>query len=453
MATYCTTLLIKENKMLSDAEILKLLELDKSATRYDKHKIGKENAGYEYAVSNANHEQVFVTSFEQFTVIVSHLLIQDYSGSIGLLQNRVAKNFPESEFFLFFSETVSMLSGFVYGIGNHIIRKKYVQDGRYVDVYDHEMDIGELLIEEKVIYNKPHEFINGYPIKNTSYMYGSSDFSIALSFIERQFNIKNIDNILHSLTFNKNILSELSIEYIDNVNAKLISSDVESETMNTLKPLMKELKLKKIDFKKDSQRRKSKGFYKKLNENNKIVIELSFFSVQGVNQVDVIISIEQNDEKSTNLLSNNVARCWFGTSFFKIDSRIIMSKIPHKDIAAIMSRQDLIFFINELNDEMPIIRNLIKDAENKKNEDFFDDELYFNQCLEVIKENSTLIKRLTSNERLNYCLQYHNLNNSQDIANKILKIIDFDCFDEKFKDIHNRTVNRAKEIIKKNLQR
>jgi len=452
MSIYSSTLIIKGTLNVSDAEFLKLLELDKSVTGYDRHKICTENNNYEEIITQlGSDDEVYVSSTDELTVIVSFALITDYSRSISLIKNRIEKLFPSSEYFLFFTETVSMLTGFVYGIGKEIIRKKYVQNGKYMHVYDHLMDVGELLEEEKNIFINQCDFVDGYPIKNKDYMNGVYDFNIGLAFIERQFGIKSDSYIFSSLNFNRNILSELSDEYIRSVNDKLESREIEPALLNLLKPLMKELKFKAIDFKEYSQTKKNKGFYKQFDLNTRVVLEVRCVSFHGANTAGIHLYIKKIN--TNDYIENTVSKNDFGIGIFSINSTFEMSKLHKNESISIGSRIDFNYFVEIVKDELLKIKSLISKCSINNLDQFFGDKEMFGKNILLLEEECRLRGHLIPNSIINMCLLYHSINKTQEIADSIMKIIDFKCTSELYEDRHNKAVGTAIEILKRNVNK
>lgn len=139
MATYASTLVIKHRSSKSDAEIIRSMALYKR----DQHNIGEENTSYQAALGN-DRNSIYVTSIRDFVIIVGHPLVSDF-----MYGNAINGLFPDAEYFLFFSNSTSMLNGFVWGKGDRVYRRKYVQDGKYVKSYDFGADVGDPLKQEE----------------------------------------------------------------------------------------------------------------------------------------------------------------------------------------------------------------------------------------------------------------------------------------------------------------
>lgn len=73
MALYSSTLIIKHKTEKTDAQLLKELKLFQRSN----HKIGKENTDYNSALSE-DSESIFVTSTEDFVIIIGIPLINDF---------------------------------------------------------------------------------------------------------------------------------------------------------------------------------------------------------------------------------------------------------------------------------------------------------------------------------------------------------------------------------------
>lgn len=452
MAIYSSTLIIKGNLNVSDSKLLKLLELDKPVTSYDRHKVGKENTTYDEIIANLsiNGDDVYVCSKDSFTIIVSFALIDDYSRSIGLIKNRVENLFPKCEYFFFFSETISMLNGFVWGIGRQILRKKYVQYAKYMEVYDHIMDLGELLPVESEFYPNKNDQVDGFPIKNNDYMSGANDFIIASTFIENHFQIKSLVEFLSELTFNKNVNSELSQEELDLINNRLQGSEIAPEILNAIKPLMKTLKFKKIDFKEDGQSKKSLGFYKLIGDERRIVVEVSSSSFYGANSASLNLYFKSNKDLYRDIVEKIFSRNAMGIKLFSIDFTFELCKLNNTVVASINNRKELRYLIDKVESELININAIIEKASIQNFEELFSDENYFKYSLKKLNELIEIRQFIYPNASLNYCLVYYCLNKNQIVADEIMQLIDFECKNDLVKSRHDKTSKMIKEVIMNN---
>ena len=453
MAIYSSTLLIKGNLNISDSELIKKLELEQSVKSNIKHQIGKENFSYNDVIFSldSNNNDVYVSSKDNFTIIVSWALIEEYSGSIGLIKNKIESLFPECEFFFFFSETISMLNGFVWGLGKQIIRKKYVQNGKFPKVYDQVMDLGNLLPQEKEIFTNETDFVNGFPIKNNDYMLGANDFNISTSFIEKEFKIESLDKFFSNLTFNKNVLSELSLDQLNSINNKLQASEIQPQILDIIKPFAKSLKFKKIDFKENGQRKKSIGFYKEINNEKRIVIEIISSSFYGTNGAFIDIHIEYyNNESYSNIKQYIYPNNPLGVRFYSINFMYELCKLNNVISASINNRNELNYLINKLKSELPNIQTKIENISALNFEEYFSNIDLFKNSLQKIEKLLEVRKHIYPNVDLTYCLFFHYLNNEKKFSDSILKLIDITCENQTIKGRHNRTLEHTKKVINKN---
>jgi hypothetical protein len=423
MAVYSSTLVIDKNLGVSDAVLLQKLELEKPVREYDKHRIGSSDATYHEALSGDSNS-VYVTTYNNFTIVVSFELINDFSATIGLLKNRLEALFPNNKIFLFFSETVSMLHGFVYMENGAIIRKKYVQDGKYVRVYDHEVDKGPFLNEELKYYGTlSHDNV----LNNKEYMYGSNDYNIGIEFLESHFFLEPVEPILDGLIFNKNINSELSKLYIDSVVNRLTKKNMEDEINGLLKPLMKQMRFKKIDFKAIKQNKKSKGFYKRVNSNDFITILVDIDSYWAVKwcHIEVYLSPCLLDERLANKTLQYSST--FGHKIFSVNSYDIIPFIK-EDGGGIFTWIEFNYYFEQLKQKVDILSNIVSSiTANNVSGLLTNGELYTN-CLNNIKATSQCRKALYPIADINYCLLHLATTNNQLLKDEFIKIIQSDYY-------------------------
>lgn len=454
MAIYSSTLIIKGNLNVSDADLLQLLELDKPESLVDAHVVGRENISYDEALASLSSrgDEVFVSSFGEFTVIVSFALISDYAATRGLLKKSVARLFPEQEYFLFFTESVSMLCGFIYGIGNQIIRKKYVQNSKYAKVYDHDMDIGALLPEEKEIFNNLVDYVDDYPIKSKSYMGGVHDFNIALSFLEREFKVVVGSPSFANLVLNKNIEKELPRAYIDRVLDRLEEREIEPLMFEVIKPLMKELKLKKIDFKEPSMYQKYKGYYRQFDINKRVVVRVSVSSFHSYMGVSMDCYVKFHDEHYNQFIEDAVFTNGLGIPFFSLSSSNELLKLRKNENVSLQRKSDLNYFASRVTEELSSIKSLInKLSVTNDVSTFFNDEDLFNYSFRELKEICSFRNRLEKSSYLNVCMLYYSLHPSTELASSILNTVDYQCQTESLARYHNEVVSKVKEILARKL--
>lgn len=259
MAIYSCTLIYRYKTDKSDSELLKLLKLERKKTHY----IKAENTPYNETLSSSYDGGIFVTSKDDFVIIVGMPLVTDF-----LHTNYYYGVFLEAEFFFTFYESTSMLTGFVWGKGEKIYRKKYIQNGKYIKAYDCEPDQGDLLNVEKLYYN-----LENLKIKNSedykNYINGIYDFEISMKFVKIHFGIEPI-NFLENLIFNKNLSLEWP-NYHNEVNEKITEKDIDSLFINKFVELSKKAHMKKINFKGIKEQVPKFSYYKQF-ENYKICV-------------------------------------------------------------------------------------------------------------------------------------------------------------------------------------
>lgn len=414
MAQYCSTLVIEGNLGVSDAQLLSLLELDRPRNIYDKHKIGKENATYEEALALDHSNDVFVSSYQNFTIIVSRILINDFSGSIGLTQNKIEQLFPDQRYFFFFSNSTSMLHALFYAKGKTIIRKKIVTDGKYLKVLDHEMDMGEMFPEELALYTDGKELKEGYPSDNRSYMYGVHDFNIGLYLVERLFFKKPADPIFFGLVFNRNINAELSDDYIQLVNNKLTHAEANHSIKELIKPLIKQFKLKKIDFKSPSDFQKKKGYYRRLNESDIIVLEAEAYENFGILNIGITLKV------STDLIKSQKDKFLF----YNADWGISLFTLGYFDLtqSSLKNKNDLKAYLQSAQETLPELQRIIGVIVDQGLMNLLKDSNYFTYGLQRIERYCSAQKfDIGPTAFLNYCTLVSVFDSSQkDIFLKVL---------------------------------
>lgn len=414
MAQYASTLIIEGNLGVSDAQLLALLELDQPRNIYDRHKIGKENATYEEALALDNANYVFVSGYQNFTIIASRILIDDFSGSIGLIKNKVEQLFPDQRYFFLFCNSTSMLHALYYAKGKTIIRKKIVTNGKYLKVLDHEMDLGEMFPEEFALYSNGEKPKEGYPSDNQSYMFGVHDFNIGLDVIERLFFQKPADPIFHDLIFNRNINAELSREYLQLVNEKLTKAEAEQSIKELIKPLLKQFKFKKIDFKAPGDFQKKKGHYRKLNESDLIVLEADAYENFGILNIGITLKV------STDLIKSQKDKFLF----YNADWGVSLFTLGHYDLtlSSLKNKNDLKSYLQTVQEILPELQRIIGIIVDQGLMSFLKDSNCFTYGLQRIERYCSAQKfDIGPTAFLNYCTLVSVFDSSQkDIFLKVL---------------------------------
>lgn len=405
MALDSSTLIIKYKTDKSDAELLQSLKLHQKTT----HAIGGENVSYFNALSG-DSKSVYITSTDNFVVIVGMPLILDF-----IHVNPFNKLFPDSEFYFMFNESISMLNGFVYGKGNVIYRRKYVQDGKYFETYDIQPDFGTPLNEEKEIY----EFNTIEEIKhsqNVDYMYGVSDYDISLKFLHSNF-IENPIEFLEKLIFNRNVTSELE-EYIKNSNSKVETNDIDKIFLGEFKKITKEFKFKKINFEGKNGKIAKDSFYRQFDGFKVYLISDKFISTLPLNYY---ISIEL--DVVCDWILDNLEIGSYGIPFFSVKPSVYV-KMNEKGNDYIYTRNDLDIASNDFELELPKIKGIIEFLESKKPEELFADEFYYNYFIEKIANNVKTLGEILHKDEINFCLLHYYYTKDKSKFNELVRLLD-----------------------------
>jgi len=231
MATLASTIIIEGKKFEQDSYLLKSFNLEKKLRATDHHRIGRPNVLYHDALTIEN--EVFVSEIEGHTIICSDYIPSDFIGNYSTLKSGVFINFPEGKKVVFFSNSTSMLNGFIIFEGQKLIRMKIVQNGNIEKISNDDLDFGELL-ELEIKYYGNNENLK----KSKDYLWGIHDLKIAQKYIEANFNIKDLEKSLESVICNKytpdgitetellrSSQAKLSIESIHESANKLIESN------------------------------------------------------------------------------------------------------------------------------------------------------------------------------------------------------------------------------------
>lgn len=286
MATLASTIIIEGKKFEKDSELLKSLKLEKKQRSHDHHKIGRPHVDYHQALTIQN--EVFVGEVGGHTLLCSDYIPSDFIGNFSTLKNSVFRLFPEGKKVVFFSNSTSMLNGFIIFDGQKLIRMKVVENGKFKTVSSDNLDFGELLPLEKEYYNSEHI------TESYDYLWGIHDMEIATRYIEQNFTIKNFDLILDELVCNKYSLAEISDDEFKKSNSKKITvKEIHDSTNKVIETLIDGLIMQKA---KDSFPETSRQTIYTVGLNNcKLVIlnRTNFMPPEGTNS-DITIFIQLN---------------------------------------------------------------------------------------------------------------------------------------------------------------
>lgn len=203
MATLAATIIIEGKRFDRDADLLKNLRLENKLRSGDRHTIGRPNILYHNALNIPN--EVFVGEIAGHTLICSDYIPSDFIGGFSTLKTGIFTQFPQGKKVVFFSNSTSLLNGFIIYEGQKLIRMKVVQNGKLEKISNDDLDFGELLDLETKQYHEQN------PIRESKdYLWGIHDLNIAQTYIEQQFNIDNLEQVLSELTCNKYTPDEIS---------------------------------------------------------------------------------------------------------------------------------------------------------------------------------------------------------------------------------------------------
>lgn len=417
MAVDSCTLIIKCQTFKSDAELLKMLKL------YEKpsHKIGSENLKYNDAISN-NSQSIFITSNESLIIILGMPLVYDF-----VYTNPYNAIFPDCEFFFMFNESVSMLNGFVYGKGSNIIRRKYVQNGKYYKAYDIEPDIGIPLIEEKEFYDfNSHNELEKMQMEE--YLFGVYDYDVSLKFIDRNF-VRNPIGFLEGLTFNRNINKDLD-NYIQDSNNKVNAKDINYQFYEEIKKLAKELKFKKINFEGKDGKINNKGYFIQLN-NCKIIIEPQ--KLLSISPFEYIVSIEQDD--SPEWIKANIHKSNYGITFFSFKPTVYIKLNPNGN-DYIYTRKDLDLAFMDFTKELNAFKELICFFESTSVEKLFSNNKFYDYVFDKIAKNINTLDVFSYRDEINFCILHYFYTKDNIKSMELIKLLDHNLNDKTKNQIH-----------------
>ncbi len=215
MATLACTIIIEGEKFEKDSDLLKSLKLERKQRHYDNHKIGRPNINYYQALTIEN--EVFVGEVGGHTLLCSDYIPSDFIGNNSTLKTSVFSLFPEGKKVAFFSNSTSMLNGFIIFEDQKLIRMKVVENGKIEKISSDNLDFGELLPIEKEYYSSEN-------VKESyDYLWGLHDLKIATKYIEQNFGINNLELTLDEVVCNKYSKDEIS------------DDDIKSQVLKKLK--------------------------------------------------------------------------------------------------------------------------------------------------------------------------------------------------------------------------
>lgn len=231
MATLACTLIIEGKKFEKDSDLLKNLKLERKQRHYDNHKIGRPNINYYQALTIEN--EVFVGDVGGHTLLCSDYIPSDFIGNISTLKTGVFSLFPEGKKVVFFSNSTSMLNGFIIFEGQKLIRMKVVENGKIEKISSDNLDFGELLPIEKEYYSSEN-------VKESyDYLWGLHDLKIATKYIEQNFGINNLELTLEEVVCNKYSLDEISEDELKKSNSKKITvKEIHDSTNKAIETLI-----------------------------------------------------------------------------------------------------------------------------------------------------------------------------------------------------------------------
>lgn len=288
MATLACTLIIEGKKFEKDSDLLKNLKLERKQRHHDNHKIGRPNIEYRQALTIEN--EVFVGEVGGHTLLCSDYIPSDFIiGNISTLKTSVFSLFPEGKKVVFFSNSSSMLNGFIIFEGHKLIRMKVVENGKIEKVSSNNLDFGELLPIEKEYYSSEN-------IKESyDYLWGLHDLKIATKYIEQNFGINNLELTLDELVCNKYSTDEISeVEIKKSSSEKITVKEIHDSANKVIETLIDGLIKQKA---KDSFPNVSRQTSYSIDLNNckLVVLNRTDFSPPGGTNSDITFFIQPNN--------------------------------------------------------------------------------------------------------------------------------------------------------------
>ncbi|MBK7805983.1 MAG: hypothetical protein IPJ51_06760 [Saprospiraceae bacterium] len=292
MATLASTILIEGKKFEQDSYLLKSLKLEKKLRASDQHRIGRPNVRYHDALTIEN--EVFVSEIEGHTIICSDYIPSDFIGNYSTLKSGVFTNFPEGKKVVFFSNSTSLLNGFIIFEGQKLIRMKIVQNGIIEKLSNDDLDFGELL-ELEIKYYGNNEHLK----KSKDYLWGIHDLEIAQQYIEANFNIKDLEKSLESVICNRYSPDEITeTELSKSSQEKLSIKSIHDSTNKLIESNFTKLVKEKAkdDFPQVSRVTK---YYVELNNNILLVQNKTDFRPASGTNSDITVYLQTKDQSES----------------------------------------------------------------------------------------------------------------------------------------------------------
>ena len=437
MATIASTILIEGKKFDRDAELLKNLNLGKKLRAQDQHRIGKANVHYHTAL-NARDE-VFVSTLENHTLLCSDYIPSDFVGGFSTLKSGVFDLFPEGRKLVFFSNSTSMLNGFIIFEGQKVRRLKVVQDGKHEKVSGDILDFGELLDLELEQYKNEKDVKKSY-----DYLWGLYDLDIAYKYIEKHFGISDFDSKLDQIICNQYTSEEISDLDISKANEAKIEVKQIHDSINQIIESNFE-QLKKVKTKDDFPQVSRKNIYT-LNLNHHTLTIHNSTNFQPPSGTNSRLIIYLNPKENIDIFKD--------LYFYKEELGLtIFQKNAHEfllDSSVLNERIVSQYDFNQFKDSIDLKNKIPKELLfGSTEETFINNDDYFLTVFENLKNHSENKGWIQGYDDVNILLARiffeHKTNSKLLLHNKLLNFL------HSFDPIDNYFGPKTKEKIKKHL--
>lgn len=230
-------------------------------------KIGADNQKYQSAIKSKGG--VFITQILGKIVMTGADLLELFAYEGLSMLNYLDSDLPDLDYLFFYEDQVSMTHVIYFKKDGIKIRKKVVKNGDYPKFRDIEMDQGELLPEELEAYGQQASK------ELKEYIFGTKDLDISFDIAKNHFGLQNLEEEIHTLTFNENLSEKIGDEYIKYVNKKLSNKTVEKEFRDLMSSFAKSQGLNTLSTIGTNGKVDNTGFEVELSD-CKVIIEPEF---------------------------------------------------------------------------------------------------------------------------------------------------------------------------------
>ena len=440
MATLACTLIIEGKKFEKDSDLLKNLKLERKQRHHDNHKIGRPNIEYHQALTIEN--EVFVGEVGGHTLLCSDYIPSDFIGNISTLKTSVFSLFPEGKKVVFFSNSSSMLNGFIIFEGHKLIRMKVVENGKIEKVSSDNLDFGELLPIEKEYYSSEN-------VKESyDYLWGLHDLKIATKYIEQNFGINNLELTLDEVVCNKYSTDEISeVEIKKSSSEKITVKEIHDSTNKVIETLIDGLIKQKA---KDSFPDVSRQTIYSIDLNNckLVILNRTNFSPPGGTNSDITFFIQlKNGDKSISEKPFYVEK--LGIPIVNFNSHEVLIKHNEKNDKIVLP-EDLQRYLREICITQEFKNSLLMDPVEFI---FTKHDNYFKSVFENLVQHSKLKGWIQGHTLIHILLAKSffelNQNHKSYTANQLKDFLEnFRSTNEHFKKSSDEKVVKFLDIIK-----